>query len=170
MSEPFPPESGAKPPRTSGRGIKIALALSLAFNLLIVGLVAGAMLGGDRAPGGSAGAPGLRTLGLGPFALALSRDDRAVMRERFGDLDFRGDRRAIGGALRDIQAALRADPFDRTGAEAAFARSRRAAEGLQAQGHGALLDHLETMSAPDRVALADRLSRALRRVAPTPNR
>lgn len=154
----------ARPPRGTGRGVRIALAVSLAVNLLIVGLIAGAVLGVDRGAGGGAPGPGLRTLGLGPFALTLSRDDRAAIRDRFETLDFRADRQAIGAALRDIQGALRADPFDRAGAEAAFARSRGAAAALQARGQGALLDHLETMSAPDRAALADRMNRALRRM------
>ena len=63
------------------KGVKIALALSLALNLLVLGLVGGALLSfglpGDRDD------PRLRTLGLGPFALALEREDRdeAVFRD-----------------------------------------------------------------------------------------
>ena len=57
------------------RGLKIALALSLAVNLAIVGLVVGAMIG--FGPMGDRDDPRLRALGLGPFAMALSREDRA---------------------------------------------------------------------------------------------
>ncbi len=159
-------ETGNAPPvpRTA-RWVKIALALSLALNLAIVGMVAGVVLrAGDRGDG----APELRTLGLGPFALALTRDDRDELRgriERHGE-PLRQERRAIGQALRAVQAALLAEPFDRAAAEAAFAQSRDLAGSLQATGHGALLDQIETMSAGERTELAERLARMMRRFGP----
>lgn len=152
---------GTKPPR-KGRGLKIALAVSLALNLAIVGLVAGVALGRDGP--GRDGPPRLHSMGLGPFALALSREDRDRLRDRIGTQadGMQSDRRAIGMALREVQAALRAQPFDRAAAEAALARSRMASEALQARGHGALLDYLEQMTAEDRAELANTLERRMR--------
>lgn len=155
-------EAETATPRTA-RWVKIALAVSLALNLAIVGLVAGAVLGRDG--GRDDGAPALRTLGLGPFGVALSREDRDELRgriERHGE-PLREERRAIGQALRAVQAALRAEPFDRAAAEAAFSRSRDLAASLQETGHTALLDQIETMTAQERADLAERLARMMRR-------
>jgi len=138
--------------------------VSLALNLLVVGLVAGAMLGGG--PRESDGRTDtLRTLGLGPFALALPRDERAELVQRLDRAALRVERREIGAAMRALQVALRSDPFDRDRAEAALLRARGAAERVQAQGHAALLDQLQAMTPQQRADLAERLSRALRRMA-----
>jgi len=154
-------QDAAKKSKT-GRGIRIALALSLAVNLLIVGLLAGALLG-RGAPDGDRD-PTLRTLGLGPFALALPREDRDAVVARIDRDALQRDRRAIGRALRDLQTALTRDPFDRAAAAEALQRSRLSAEALQARGHAAVLDQLEAMSPDARRALAERLQRALRRL------
>jgi uncharacterized membrane protein len=152
-----------KAPQRSGRGLKIALGLSLAVNLLILGLVLGALVA--VGPGRSRDDdPRLRTLGLGPFAIALPREDRQAVTDRIDRDALRTERRALGESLGQLRAALLADPFDRAAAEAALARSRAATEAAQGQGHRALLDHIETMSAEDRAELVDRLGRALRRM------
>lgn len=153
----------AKLPATA-RWVKVALAVSLALNLGVIGVVAGVVMGRD----GGDGAPALRTLGLGPFALALTREDRDGLRQRIerrGE-PLREERRAIAQSLRAVQAALLSEPFDRAAAEAAFARSRELAASLQAAGQGALLDQIETMSVAERVQLAERLERGMRRFGP----
>lgn len=152
-----------KKPAT-GRWVKIALAVSLALNLAVVGLILGAVLGSDDG-GRNGGPPALRALGLGPFAQALSRDDRHEVRARIesAGIASREERRAIGRSLRQVEQALRADPFDRDAVEAAFARSRGLVVSLQEIGHTALLDQIETMSASEREDLADGLARAMRR-------
>lgn len=150
--------------KSKGRWVKIALAVSLALNLAVIGLVSGAMLSGGG-PRDNAAAPALRTLGLGPFVFALPREDRTELR---GRIEARGEplrveRRALGRALRVVRDALLAEPFDRAAAEAAFARSRASVTELQEAGHTALLDQIETMTAEERADLADRLGRAMRR-------
>jgi uncharacterized membrane protein len=153
------------PPRTrgAGRGIKIALAVSLALNLLVAGLVGGAVL----RRGGPDEAPAIRALGLAPFAIALPREGRDDMRHRI-EADaprLRAERARIGDSLREVRRALLAEPFDREAAEAALSNSREAAMALQAYGHDALLDTLEGMSAEERSAMAERLGRAMRWIA-----
>lgn len=151
-----------KKPRT-GRSVKIALAISLAVNVAVVGVIGGAVLGS----GGSrdSGAPALRALGLAPFARALSRQDRAELRTRIEGtgVELRENRREIGRALRVVDEALRAEPFDRAAVEEAFARSRGMVVLLQETGHTALLDQIETMNAAERRELADQLGRVMRR-------
>lgn len=150
--------------RGSGRWVKIALAVSLALNVAVIGLVSGAMVGGGG-PGDNNGSPALRSLGLGPFVSALSRDDRDELRgrlERGGEVS-RDERRAIGRSLRAVQEALLTEPFDRGAAEAAFERSRGLVVSLQETGHLALLDQIETMDADERAELAEGLERAMRR-------
>jgi hypothetical protein len=144
------------------RGLKIALALSLAVNLAIVGLVLGAMIG--FGPLGDRDDPRLRALGLGPFAMALSREDRAGFGARIDRATMRAERRALGEGLVSLRQALRAEPFDRAAAAAALARMRDATVTLQEVSHDALLDQIAQMPAADRAALADRFARALRRM------
>ncbi|HID67437.1 MAG TPA: periplasmic heavy metal sensor [Roseibacterium sp.] len=149
----------------NGRGTKIALAISLALNLAIVGLVAGAVLGRGGS-GGHGGSPALRSLGLGPFVMALSHGDRTELRDRIAgrSAPLREERRAIGRSLRVVQEALLADPFDRATAEAAFESSRGRVLSLQEAGHTALLDQIETMTMAERVELAEQLTRAMGRL------
>lgn len=153
-------EHGQKP--RAGRGLKIALALSVALNLAVLGLVGGAIIGfspiGDRAD-----AP-LRALGMGPFAIALSHADRAGVSDRVDRGALRAERRALGEGLNGLRQALRAEPFDRETAAAALARMRMASVTLQSLGHDALLDQIASMPAEARAELAQRLDRALRRM------
>ncbi|WP_439137936.1 periplasmic heavy metal sensor [Roseicyclus sp.] len=159
MSEHSKPIVTARP---AGRGLKIALALSLAVNLAVVGLIAGAAIG--FGPNGDRDDPRLRALGLGPFAMALSREDRAGFATRIDRAALRAERRALGEGLSALGQALRAEPFDRAAAGAALARMRDATETLQSISHDALLDQIAQMPATERAALADRFARALRRM------
>jgi len=151
-----------QPPR-AGRGIRIALAVSLALNVAVAGLVGGALLG----RGGPEDPPALRMLGLGPFALALPADGRDQLRGRLEEMtpDLRAERTRIGMSLRHVQGALLAEPFDRDAAARALAGSREAAMTLQASGHAALLEMLQGMSAEERALVARRLGRVLRRTS-----
>ena len=79
--------------------------------------------------------------------------------------EVRRNRAEIGRSLMAVRGALLSDPFDRDAADRALGRSREAAIALQAQGHGALLDTLESMSAAERAVVAERMNRALRRMA-----
>lgn len=152
----------------SPRWLKILLALSLALNLAVVGMVAGAFLRADGAADRGGNGMALRTLGLGPFALALSPQDREELGQRINGagIEVREERRAVGRALRRIEQALRADPFDRAGAEAALQSSRELVIALQAAGHAALLDQIDTMDAAERAELADTFARVMRRHGP----
>jgi len=146
----------AEAQKKTGRWIKIALAVSLALNLLVVGVVAGAALSGgkwrDHAP------HRLAPVG-GPLTRALTEEDRhaigRAMREaRRGDRSRRRDHRAAFDAL---LVDLRAVPFDRSETEARLEEISTLVQQRLALGQGLLLDQLENMSDAERAAYADRL-------------
>ena len=74
---PVPPVPPV-PPAASGKGLRIALGISVALNLLVVGLVAGALL-----RDGDPRARMVRDLDFGPFTEALSPRDREALRRSF---------------------------------------------------------------------------------------
>lgn len=151
-------------PRTR-RGIKIALGLSLAVNLLILGAVGGAMLNG-RPDGPIRDRVDLvRTLGLGPLGRALEREDRNQIVTRVGEdrAALRAEREALLEATLGFVLAVEQDPFDREATAAALAQQRTHVHELQERGHGALLEQLERMSPAARAAFAERLRRSLER-------
>ncbi|MBF9031763.1 periplasmic heavy metal sensor [Rhodobacterales bacterium HKCCE3408] len=154
-------------PSRSGLGLRIALVLSLAMNLLIVGLIVGVVFGMGRMHRiGPDGPPALRSMGLGPVSLALTRDEREELRGRIEDRrpTLGQDSRDFGRAILEFTAALRAEEFDRAAAGAALAAQRENGQALQAQGHEILLDQLQAMTPEARAAVADRIERSLRRV------
>ncbi len=104
------------PPPTARRGwLRVALIVSLMLNVLIVGAVAGVALRERAAP---------RDVGLGPFAGALSKEDRraigaAVRAER---PKLRETMRAEREDRAALLAVLRAEPFDPAAFAAVTAR------------------------------------------------
>ena len=127
---------------------RTVLGVSLALNLLVVGVVAGALwTRGGWSPAPQA-VPG-QMLGPVPFLAALDQADRAAMRTgwraRGPDLRrLRSERREELQALAD---ALRSDPFDPAALEAVLEdQSRRLAE-RQALARGLLMERVAEMDA-----------------------
>lgn len=158
---PDAPRSDAPKPDAprSGRGLRIALALSVALNLAFIGMAAGALLRGgphDRMT---------RDLDFGPFAEAFSRDDRIELRRDF--FERAGDMRQMRAALRDdlagLIALLRADTLDRAELDRLLARQgARLAQRLEL-GQALVVERIAAMSPAERDAFANRLERALDR-------
>ncbi|HPE24429.1 periplasmic heavy metal sensor [Albidovulum sp.] len=148
-------------PAGAGRGVKVALVASLALNLLLGGLIAGAALRHhrDMGPGDRAGAA------FAPYFESLDRKDRAALRDDLfrrvpGLRDMRRERAEDARAFID---AVRADPFDPEAAEAVLTRQLgRAAERLD-DGRELFLARLSAMSAAERQDYADRLEHELKR-------
>ena len=142
--------------------IKIILFASLAFNLLIMGLVVGTVMGGPRDRDKN---PILRDLGFGPFVQALDRSEKRAltdaMKQQSGS--FRENRAEIRKDFEGFLAALRAQPFDVEAARALVTRQRSRILERQAIGQGLLLDRIAAMDAETRKAYADRLDEMLRR-------
>ncbi|MFN4193901.1 MAG: periplasmic heavy metal sensor [Tabrizicola sp.] len=162
---PTPPPVTPPPPLAAAgaagsRWLKLALAVSVALNLGVAGLVLGAWLG----DGSRKGMP--RDLSFGPFSEALSdQDRRALRRDLMGRLgEFRTSREAARAEFAGLLAALRADPFDAEGLKSALAAiETRNAERLE-MGRSLIEKRLVEMTVEERRAFADRLERGFRRL------
>ncbi|SLN13589.1 hypothetical protein ROJ8625_00413 [Roseivivax jejudonensis] len=145
------------------------LFVSLAANLLIAGIVLGAVLrDGQPQRDGRAGAGSSF-----PYYRALDEDQRAMMRREFRAAlrDARDDDTASGEdrrvrfveGYRQAAEVLRASPLDRAALTQILDAQARAAEMRRDRGQAILLDVLANMSAEERAAYADRLVTEIRR-------
>lgn len=144
----------AKPTRAP-RWMKIALVVSVALNLAVVGMVAGAALFGP----GRDHRLNVREVGFGPFDRALSLKDREALREEFQSR--MGGRwteiKSIRKDLQDMLVALRADPFQPdTLWTLASQQEQRLTERLKL-GQKLLIERVIAMSTEERLRFADRL-------------
>ena len=147
-------------PPTTSRGVKIGLVVSVALNLAVAGLAAGAWL----RDGPRGGMP--RDMSFGPFSEALDDADRKSIRrsllERVGE--FREQRKAAKAEFEALLVALRAEPFEPAAMQAALAAiEARNSERLEL-GRTLIETRLIEMSPEARRAFADRLEKGLRRV------
>jgi uncharacterized membrane protein len=140
--------------------VKVVLALSLALNLAIIGLAAGAWM-----KEGSKGPP--RDLSFGPFSEALSRADRRALRSALLERapDFRASREAAAQEFAALLTALRAQPLDPAALRTAFAAIEQRNAGRLELGRSLIENRLIEMSDADRLAFADRLEAGLKHKA-----
>ena len=147
-------------PQPSVRWVRIALAISLAINLGIAGVVVGAML---RDGGPMHNANLARDLGFGPFTEALSKADRAELRRAFLAKvpEMRDGRRAMREDIGALLTKLRATPLDIEGLRAAFVRQKaRNMERLEL-GQQLIFDLIVGMTDEARKDFAGRLEQSL---------
>ncbi|PUB12094.1 periplasmic heavy metal sensor [Yoonia sediminilitoris] len=135
---------------------RTVLVVSLALNLLVVGVIGGAIvtgrIGGD--------APRSFDLGLGPLARTLEREERrAIGRTLRRDPDVR--RMGVRAQLAAMVAALRQDPFDPDQLRAIMAEQSNRLATLQQKAQAALIDQIAAMDPARRLQFADRLQREL---------
>ena len=138
------------------------LFISLAINLLILGVVAGALLQrSDR--DGRADGPARSILGA-PYIAALEPEDRrALGREILQDRDrLRTNRENLKRRVESLLEELRKEDFDRVRISQLLAEQRNLAVSRQEVGEALLLDRIEAMNLEDRRAYADRLAKAMR--------
>lgn len=138
------------------------LVISLALNLLVVGMVGGWMLKVGKH--GHYHPSRLDQVG-GPLTRALSKEDRRhigqAMRRAYRD---RGEDRATHrAAMQALIAELRKDTFDRPAVETQLSAQRAVLTDRVALGQTLLTDRLEQMSAAERATFADRLEHNLTR-------
>ena len=153
-----------QPPQKPRRWLWPVLFLSLALNLLIVGIVVGAVLqGGDRRKDGDLGPA--RSLMGEPFVRALEPEDRrALGRDILSNRDaLRENRSDLRRRVEALLDALRQDTFDRAAVSDLLSEQRQLAVSRQEVGETFLLNRLEAMSAEERRAYADRLAKSLLR-------
>lgn len=150
----------AERPR-GNRRLKIALAVSLAFNLCIVGVIAGVLLRDGPPRGGG------RDFGLGPLSEALSHEDRRALRKAFvaRHPDIRDARRQMRAEFDAVVAALKADPFDPAALDGALAAIAARNQSLLDTGRELVAERLKAMTVAERAAFADRLEKRVGRKA-----
>ena len=147
-------EQPAKPRRIW----RILLVVSLALNLLVIGVVAGAVMrfgGGDRF-GGPPPRGGL--IYFREMPRAAQKDIRAAAREGFRSRDE--DRAA---QMVDVLDVLRAAPFVAADLRDIMATQSQAFQANQMRLTDIWIGHLEVMTDEERRAYADRVEKAAKR-------
>ncbi|MGX9357214.1 periplasmic heavy metal sensor [Roseobacteraceae bacterium S113] len=143
--------------------VKIALVSSLALNLIVAGLVIGAVSQGGPGKGPGMGRDG----GATPFARALDKDDRRAvgreirrsLRDGAGGAQMEARRQGQSEAL----ALLRAEEFDSDAFATVMARQADFTKTLAQTGSSVLSRHLGQMSYEERLDYADRVEEQLKK-------
>jgi uncharacterized membrane protein len=150
------------PSPATNRRLKIALAVSVALNLAIAGLIGGIALHGG--PGGR-GDMMVRDFGFGTFDGALRPEDKEALRKSIqGKLgDIRAARQQMQADGTAILAALRAEPFDKAVLAATLAQQSLHFNDRLKFGSQVISDFLLGLSPEERVAFADRLEHRMSR-------
>ena len=154
----------------SGRAVKIALFASLAVNLVIAGIVAGAMIRPDGPAARRGELAQAFDAGVGPFGHAMTRDQRRGLAERIGRsrgefTDSREQMRTHVTAMLDV---LRAAPFNQARLRNLLVETQTGMFHRQQLGTEAVLAEIASMSDAERAEFADRLENALRRMRRRP--
>ena len=146
-------------PVAAPRWMRIALVVSLALNLLIAGAAIGMVLRGGPPP------VAVRDLGFGPFAAALSPEDRAALRRDWlARTAAQGDgRRGMREDMRALLATLRAEPFDPEALRAILSRGAARTAGRLDLGLSLIEGRVTALSQAERMDFADRLEHEFRR-------
>lgn len=153
--------------KKTGRWLRIGFGLSLALNLMGVGLVAGMLWRHGGAPRYvntvQYAVPYLRAL---PFE--ARRDVMRTLRQSGADLH---SMRIEGRALyAEMDSALRAQPFDPAAVEAILARQAALGQQVQTQSQSIWLARVMAMDDLARAAYADAVADVLRRPRGKPPR
>lgn len=143
--------------KAPGKGLRIALAVSVALNLAVAGMFAGSFLH-DRERRDD-----VREVGFGPFSEALSREDRRALRKALLARmpEMRQARQEAGQDAQNLLAVLRADPFDPGQLSAMMEAQRARMAGRFEVGQDLMRDLLVAMTPEARLAFADRLEKRL---------
>lgn len=145
------------------RWIMPLLFTSLAVNLLVAGVVIGALLSPDGPRNRSEIGPGRGVIGE-PFIRALPRSERRALAEDVRKMSpqIREGRENLRQRFEAFLTALRADPFDPAAISRLLAEQRGVAVGRQEIGERLLMKRLEAMTPEQRAAYADALEKSLR--------
>lgn len=143
----------------SPRTLRRLLILSVTLNLVIAGIVAGAVLRHPPPPD-----PG-RGPAFGAYDRAFSEEDRKALREAFGREapEFRKGWQAMQDDTAELLTTLRTEPYDSSKADAIFARQRERGGQMMALGQRLMAQRLAEMTPAEREAFADRLAEKVQR-------
>lgn len=152
-----------EPTRRAGRGLRVALVLSLAVNLLVVGLVLG--VAANRSDPRPSGRVPPELLNYGPLMRVLDTENREKLSKALAGQrhEIRQARRDVRRGFQDLVGALKAEPFDVDQVQQILSAQEDRVNGQVHQVRAQLLTQIAEMSPADRAALAERLSDALKR-------
>ena len=137
-----------------------ALFLSVALNVLLIGVIAGGAIAGmrhqtARATEALARAPNMRALMESlPPARAAEVRGRVVETWR----SAQSERRAARQARVDVARIAGAEPYDETAAKAAFAKMRQADAAVASRFHDVVANSMASMTVAERRAMLRRLA------------
>lgn len=153
----------AETDKKPGNWGRILLVASLALNLAVAGMVAGAWLSGGPKNGSQR-----FDLTVGPLTRAMSPDQRDAIGRTLRDSGAfaRATRSDVRDDMAALVATLRADTFDEMAFRDALTRQRARLQMAQQTALDAVADSVNAMSSADRAAFADRLEDQLRRGPP----
>lgn len=136
------------------RVLRIALILSLALNLAVIGVFVGAVVKFR-----DGGPPQRVDFSLGPLGRALAAEDRrAIGRALRGREDLRhGGPRDWRASLDELATIVAADPFDPEALRRHLNGIRGQGAALIEAGQDAMVERIAGMSAAERAALAERV-------------
>jgi uncharacterized membrane protein len=148
---------GDRPATRLGPWVRGLLVVSLAFNLLVIGVIGSWALRHGGTHGGHH--PSRLDMAGGPLTRALSAEDRREIGQKMRDAYRDGGRtRAAQSAGFDaLVADLRAVPFDTAVVAERMSQQREGFRERLELGQRLLLEHLSAMSDAERAAYADRL-------------
>jgi len=140
------------------RGLKIALGVSVALNIFIVGAAAGGLIMGVRGLDSRSHRDRPPVIQM---IQSLDEADRAAAEQTLREtgLAARGDFDAARRYRSEAITLAGAEAFDRAAVEGALARSREAEGQGRVRLEGSLLDLMERLDQPDRQRLAPGLAR-----------
>ena len=146
-----------------GRLLRLALGVSLAVNVMILGALGGAMWRhGGAGPRGDGDLPGLRSY-ASPYVQALPPEARRSLHEtmRASGKAHHPDRAKRRGLYERMLKTGRAGPDDTDAAAAVWAAEGEAAGAVQEVAHSAWWAQVIAMDAASRAAYADKLQERL---------
>jgi len=146
--------------------LKIVLFASLALNLLVVGLIAGAALG----KGPHNRSPGLSALGFSPFVRALPRADRDAIAEAFKQKSgsFQDNRRALRREFDAFLTSLRAETIDEAELRRLIESQGKRVTERRGLAQELVIERIVAMTPEARAEFADELDKAFKRRGPKP--
>lgn len=134
--------------------VKVLLAISLALNLAVIGMLGGAALRGHSPRAQTAEGVSILARAM-PFKFQTQL--RGAIRDRRNDL--RPDREAMRLLRTNLIDALEAEPFDISAVETVLSNQRTLLSNLIVVGHSEVIAQIAAMDAQDRARYVENLQK-----------
>lgn len=148
------------------RRVKIALGVSLAINLLVLGAVVGAFMHGDNRDRRDVVRRGGDNAAIGIYGRALDRADRRAIGQRLREgrkVEGREIRAELGDLAQQASELLKQSPFNKEAFADVLLQQQGLIKGRSDTMQDALVERIASMTDEQRIAYADRLQDLLDR-------